>query len=1128
MFEGETMIEGNLYTEEKVKTTLQKLSSDAVRRFDSSRIIISSPIKFMDRLIVDHIGMQLETNHFVRRNENANRPAMQKNQFNWFDVNARKKFTGYLFIENDIVILSDKPANIVIQHFNEHTNLEEYFQSMAKYDKNQTIVGSLVFEQKLEAQNITISKFIDNSNSANSQYDSYFDLNQILSEIYNLRENRIQYLQVNGDVMSNKKETEIVESSENVSIQTLNGIPLSNYLASVVLQSSNNTINEIDGIKIFNSNLSVNYANVHVFNREIFVNDWILNSFRKRNVGQEATQIVSGNYWQIETLTAENVQVYETINNVKMESAAGEKEKKIGDIIFIDNDPSNLINITSNLLLSQGLKISSSANIYSTQMRYCEINDLFSDVFYLRKKSWNYLSVQKNVTILSAKNYQNTPIKMELTNFFENAVLSGTDQTIYGNLTFKCNAKDTKITFNRINTVLNENFESKMNSKLPLIINDINLHDIYNDAVTKSIVSVNGETQPIVVRGLKTFFNGNVECNSAETISTANIYTITINNINIQQLNESLIRKNSEHIEIHSGHSLLFGQALNIETLIIGSNQTVNNVPIDDIFFVYTETELLPKVQFARRDVGNQVFVGEDLIVNLVHDISLKFFLENRVKKYQYNSDATKYSLSETQMVYGHITFENLVISGLQTKIESINDVFCDDIVLMRATDEQQITGHKEIYGENVALYIYQPFHTWKINDVEILTSYSKTIFLDQNQTIEQLTIRAPNQLKANSVIVKNQLNRIVFSNNDGNKLYTNEVSLNNESHLRSAQNGKQNKPATSTKRLNYIDISNDFKAAFNETALSDTFDYLNNSWLTIDTFYTPIVRSELNETESVCPMQYHLQPIHWPSKDLIVRPGKIASRLLTVAFRSDYLIHIRTEYPAELSYYGKCNFSSWPQTETPKSVVYVNYKEVLRYPDHIIESVQVFSTAHDRIYLILHIFNSGISILRHFISATEQKWTEIQFISLNMHQFKTMPIFNVRLLLWQAYNVLVVASSTSAIASASAGHLTFYRFNELDEKYQLLYEISGDFNIVSGINIPMLSAKTENKDGHNDVVSSDFFLILAKQYKNSINLLKAAQPTNADDQLFKLEEELKFDSYIESLSIFSEYGSLA
>lgn len=134
----------------------------------------------------------------------------------------------------------------------------------------------------------------------------------------------------------------------------------------------------------------------------------------------------------------------------------------------------------------------------------------------------------------------------------------------------------------------------------------------------------------------------------------------------------------------------------------------------------------------------NIIFSDDGIAVNAVNGVSLDFFIHNRSKLSE-QSDLT----SAHQMVEGFITIENIILDGDDIRIDQINDVSCDDVVLTHSVKKQEVSGYKQIDG----VFSTKPFHTWKINNAEFISFYSRALLKSHKQSFDKFVTK--NGLKA-------------------------------------------------------------------------------------------------------------------------------------------------------------------------------------------------------------------------------------------------------------------------------------------------------------------------------------------------------------------------------------------
>lgn len=1100
VFKGDVEVRGNLDTNAEIANTLVKLNSEAVK-LNAGRVTITSPITFKDRLIVDHAIALIDTDSFVRRSKGVRLTQNQTENFNAFGRTACKHFKQNLIVENDVVILGENLTNIEIIDFNEHTAIPDKFKSIiALNDQPLVITGAVIFNDEFGANEINIAKFIDNSYRSSIQYDKDYDLNRIFSNIFQFRENRIRTLTINGSV-------HFAHSKDAVEIKTLNGLDLSNYLSIVVTSdgaNSNQKFVEIGGEKTFEADLNAQFATVSVFNRNIYADDWIKNALRKRNSGNKA-QTIGGFYWRIENLVADNIEINK-LNDVQFKAT----KDKASDIIFVDNDRNHVININSDLSFTNGIRINSIAELNSTDTRPCNIRRLFEETVGLTQNRFKYLSIGGNVAV---NNVDGVPARDTLSNFFENAVLYNTNQDIHANIVFS-SASNEMFVLSRINVVGTDSET----------INNVNLVKLYEDAVTKSVVSVDGKTQPVIIYGRKDFIGETTFFDGSAVVSSANFLVQSINGVNVKELDESIISKNTNEIRIDAGQKLLFLQSPIIEAMSIDPNETISGVRVDDIFFIYSPrpSQLSPMIWFdsiPNAYATNKIHTKEKLEVDLLNGMSLRYFIANRVKL---SDESGLTSFNRPQEINGYFTFENLIIYGNDSKVNQMNNVACDDIVLTKSSTKQIITGNKQLSAES-SLYLNKPSHTWSINDVEIAPAFSSTIFLNQNQSLNQLTIEAPYQMETKGgLIVRGQLNGIRVGGMSG------EVPQ--VSAVHSVPSKVHTEKTPKVVKLNYIDTTDDFHIEFDPTVEVDlrNLTAVKSTWFTIDSLHREEVIERTNESaiheHSLCPVQYRFEHMKSSSKHILIQRASTVSRLLTISIAPNYVFHIQTEFVTAEHYFDKCKFvqENRQMGDKPKSIVFLNYQKILSLPE-IVESSHFFHT-EAKSYLVLHLHNTGIYTYRQNELGG---WSNVT--SLPIHPSERPTIFNVKLLKWKSFIILVVARSHTLVQSTSStntnSYTTLYLFDGKTETYTEFKQMDGDYNIISGVGVVNAQRHEINSTISNE--AGDFYLLLAMQSKPYMKFFKAiiSEEKSEASIRFELILDQAFDTPVESISVFSEHG---
>lgn len=1062
IFENDVEILGNINTNQK--SILRQMSAEAIPSLGNARVTFTSPLTFKDRLIVNHITMQTITDDFVRKSTLQPNEPGKSNLGIMFGNGVQKSFNNKLLIDENIIFLNRNETKIKISNLNNVHNLTERFKSIIVYE--QSIEQIITFDGNFTADALNVGVFIDNTKQLQQQYD----INAILSNIFSFHKNRIHSFKVNGNI-----------SFDRADIRLLNSIKLDKYLSGIVLNENDGQPIQIGGEKTFISDLNTMSTTVKLFNEKISPSDWIANAFRQQRTEITQDQVITSPNWQFGNLITDNLQVERTINDVRIDP----KGKDSINIIVVDDNPENVITIKSDVSFGNEMKIGSDAKLKTAQMRPCNVNELFGDTINLPQKYWRDMTIIGNVKILSADVNGAGPARGSLSDFFENAILADAEQTINSSVTFKCNPGEEFI-FNRIAT------ETLNSNESLTLINGIDLVKVYNDAVTKTIISLDGQTQSTVIRGGKNFKKANIICYGNETITTGDLFVKTVNDVNIHELNATMIYRNTPEIHIVAGQKLLFLRAPTVQTLTIGNNQTINGIHMDDLFFVYSprQNQSSPSISFERADQMTPVYrihSNDNLELNFINNMSLAFFLENRVKLFDVSGKA---SMNKPQMIDGFLTFENLYLNGEKTQIEQINDILCNDIVLSQSNDKQQITGFKEIVGPQSALYINRPFHTWKINEIEFVSTFSKSILLNEKQTFNQLKIEYPYQsIPHRGITIRKVFNGMTIQNDvrfsDEMAQYNLGAALLNVTTME-----KQ------FFKLNYIGTTNTFNITFDPTLNTD----LKTFSLPIDSFYA----ENSTEETSLCPVQYHIHSPRQPGNEILITRTEVNQRILKLFFGMNFTIQISTVFPPLIKYYRNCKVSP---TVDSRSVVYVNYEKIITLRNSIVESVHAFN-AGKRIYIVLHIFDKGAFIYTQNDNGTWSMDSHIPFMNSFM--------YTVKMLRWKSSNILVVATTNRDLVHKKPS-TKLYLFNEMEKRFLQIDDIAGEFNIIGGVSIP-------DVDGG----LADLYLILALQGKPYMNLYKAIlSAENGMVEKFQSAQMLKLKQRVKTMSIFCEHGEI-
>lgn len=804
-----------------------------------------------------------------------------------------------------------------------------------------------------------------------------------------------------------------------------------------------------------------------------------------------------------------------------------------GDVIFLDTNYDKPIDVYSDIRFTSpnGIWIDQSAFLYGAMK--CDLNDVFGSNITIRRSQWKSIDVNGNVNCRLGDNGANGKSNGFL-HFFGNAVLTNADQSFYENVTIHLTDPSTgSVTIKQAND---------WQRSEPLIIDGIPLNNILLDALTSDIDS----NETIVIRGQKQFLTDNLKCEGSASVSRI-LQTEIINQVNLLELNASLIRKDHEFIEFSGGDPFAFEHAPTIEKLIV-NGQFINGVPIDDIFMIdASDVRPAPSITFTNqgnqfnRDSNdiNKLHVEGSLQLNLVNNISLDHFISTRIRK---SPILDAQGRIETQLINGSITFENLVIAGDRSVIHSINQCPLADIVVSNSKETQYITGHKYIAGplnadgvERGAIFVNSPSVLFNINGIDYSQAYSQSVRRDENIAIKSLGIPNPFSVEtAAGLVIREKLNdNDVRANENVAAIHF------DDSHVQKWQSMRKDLERVNSmqkKELRYIDRSDVFHVVVSNSqdagSPDEQLNQLYNTWMTVDVLRAGRSNDDTDVNgQYLCPVQYHIRSVKWPSRNLIVHRERPYSRLMTVSLHPEFLIHVRTEFPPSNVYFHNCNFTKHTNNR-PLSTIYINHKVAISSRHDIIESINVFYVPDDTVYMLLHIHRKYIAVLRGSFHQPHDNWKMIQKIPCLNNELHGATIdntvVNAHLFSWNKNLVLVVAngdpinvfSNQDQVENnlASSRSTVAYHFHLRNERFYRLHEISGDFNIINGMEV--ITEQPESK----------FVLMLGKQYSNFLTTWQLSLRPDASELMdetlqVQLHGKLSYDVGIQTISTFTESG---
>lgn len=729
-FQAEVNIGGNVFINKHSYSQLRRLSADAINRLENAEIILDASAVFKERILVNSLEMQIDLNNLIL---DGLVPFVEKG--------GKKQFTDSIFLENNMNSQSLSSNTLKIQRFNDYNALPETLNSVATLDAAEPSI--LIFEGNFDARLITLKNvnFIENHNR--NIETKYYNFNETMLSTLNAREQRIQSLVIDGMVRFD------YGSFQTIYLNTLNGLELDRFFELVVSRRPADPRKsiEIGGEKTFISIL--NAVNVHTneFNKQIQIRNWIENAFRQQQTEVKMQQIIERSGWQFASIISDNIQIGRLINGIEI--MARSNQERSNNIIFIDENPLGVIKISSDISFSSDVKVDTSGELISAQLRPCSINHLVSETLWLMQMMWYEMNIIGNVKLLTIK--QNVE-RSRLLSLLKLTFTSSFDESVDTNLIFKISGSE-KFSLNRIISPIKE-------KELTTLINNINLAHIFDDAVIKTNIHFDTPTPSTIFRVKKELVAVENICTGTKVFLSDAFFVSLMNNVNSKLTNNTLLYRSEKELFISSWQQLLFihtpaTRAINIE------NNPINGVLITDIIFLYSgNSSRSASISFENFKESSELNILDSdtsLNVDIINGMPLEFIIENRSQLLN-PSQLSTHSINKPQIVDGFLTFENFILTGGETRIDQINDAVCEDVVFEISDENQHISGYKKITGIYPILYIEKPFHTWKINYLELVSTYAKTMLLNHKQTIERIRIKKPHQLKT-----KNETNILNF-----------------------------------------------------------------------------------------------------------------------------------------------------------------------------------------------------------------------------------------------------------------------------------------------------------------------------------------------------------------------------
>lgn len=698
-FKAEVNITANLLT----KFPLQKFVSNTYNRLENAKIKLNSKLTFERSLVNSCESRTLKLTSYMRRAGGAL-------------AHNSKQFTQSISVHGDVILPNTSGNMSKIYHFNDYANLSSILANIIQVTDRADIIS----EKEFKATVVAIANIQQNHLKLEK-----IDLESIFYNTLNADEHQIRSIIMEGDVHFTNNS--VKSSFQNTFVQILNSIEVDNFFNLIVLQSHASTKKtiEISGSKTFISEMNISFSHMNEFNKQIQVRDWFSNSLRQQRAEKRMQQIIQSSGWQFINTISDNFEIKHGINGINFTVGRNESSNAIFNQF-------QTIVISSDVSFSNNVKITN--KLRCNQSRPCKTDKLALNTLHMSQSTWDKLEIMGDVKLLMVEpNQQSSPDG--IFDFLERALTSNTNSLIITDVIFKTNAG--KIILNRVS-------KPSSNHLNAVLVNNMDFAKISKDAILLRNDQIKFVT-----------FHSEKQLIAKETVSTglenfAFVPTIKlINGVDLQRLNSMLFIGNLSELYILPWQRILFLNNIETQAVYVNESQTINGIIFEDIFSIYSESlSQRPTISFENLpDLNNQVpklYAGVLIDVESINGFNWDFFIENRFKL---NNQLQKVH----ELFDGYLTFENLILSGNKIKIDQINDVVYDDVVLKTSVENQQISGNKEMS----TLQIKKPCHAWKINNIEFVSLYTKTVLLNHAQVIEKIVIRYPFHLKSKSMSVK-------------------------------------------------------------------------------------------------------------------------------------------------------------------------------------------------------------------------------------------------------------------------------------------------------------------------------------------------------------------------------------
>lgn len=701
-FKAEVNVTANLVTNSKLQ--LQTFVSNTYNRLENAKIKLNAKLTLERAVVNAYESQTFNLTKYMRRANGAL-------------VHKAKQFMQNMYLHGDIISPDTTENMSKIHHLNDYIDLSNILSTIFQVADKEANHPTVVISEK-DFKAIVIS--IENIEQ------KYVKLKKpgtqiVFYNILNVVEHQIRSLMIDGDVRFSSKTAK--SQIQNNFVRIINQIEAHSFFNAIVAKSQSNTKKtiEIAGSKTFISEMNISFSHVNEFNKHVQVRDWFSNALRQQRTEKRVEQVLKNSSWQLVDTISDNFEVKQNVNGISF-SVSNQSSYAIFNQF-------QTIELSSDISFSSDVKINNKFNC--NQLRPCKVNKLALKTLHISQSTWDKLDLIGDAKLLKAA--QNEASTGDTFNFLKGALSANADSIVVTDIIFKTNS----------GKILKRASTESSNRPNAVLVNDINLVEMFNDALLLRNKSEHKLASFHSEKYLKDTFSS-----GSENLAFGSNVVQLINDVDLKRLGSSIFNGNSNDIDATPWQRIFFLNNIETQAMYVNKNETINGISFQDVYFIYSEiSNMRPAISFQNfLNLNNQIPIVVDLVIDVksINGFNWNYFIGNRFK--------LKNQLQEVYELFdGYLTFENLILSGDKVKIDQINEVVYDDIVLKNLVENQEISGNKQIS----LLQIKKPCHAWKVNSFEFVSMYASTVLQSHMQVIDKLVIKYPFHLKSVSIRVK-------------------------------------------------------------------------------------------------------------------------------------------------------------------------------------------------------------------------------------------------------------------------------------------------------------------------------------------------------------------------------------